>query len=304
MRLPQTKLQRIKAIVHFVQAFVIFIAGCLTLAVMTKDGGFGGQTGFYFALCFITIPAIIYQVMVPLWSRAWRFNNVWAIATVDILFAILWFAASIAVAVWNANGIAKGKSSDSKDDSDENTRRDDSTKKDGTCASFGYGSATKCSISKASVGLGIVIMLLFAITSYISIRAIIEYRRTGVAPNATAKNHGQPERLDVDDPSKDVWSANTDELNNRTNNDDDRLAFGQDMEDDQQGLLNRHSFDTHQPADGMHPGTRLSYESTTQVAAPPAYDSNIAPSALSPTGLPMSPNGRVQFPEANYNALR
>ena len=50
MRLPQTKLQSIKAIVHFVQVFVIFIAGCLTLAVMTKDGGFGGQTGFYFAL--------------------------------------------------------------------------------------------------------------------------------------------------------------------------------------------------------------------------------------------------------------
>lgn len=242
--------------------------------------------------------------MVPLWSRAWRFNNVWAIATIDILFAILWFAASIAVAVWNANGIAKGKTTSSSDSSDKTTRRDDTAKKDGTCASFGYGSATKCTVSKATVGLGIVIMLLFAITSYISMRAIVEYRRTGVVPSATAKNHGQVERLDGDDPSKDVWSANTDELNNRSNNDEDRLAFGQDMEDDQQGLLNRHSFDTQQPADGMHPGRRLSYESPSQVAAPPAYDGNIAPSALSPTGLPMSPNGHVQFPEANYSSLR
>lgn len=50
MRIPQTKTQRTKAIVHLSQAFVVFIAGCLTLAVMTKDGGFGGQTGFYFAL--------------------------------------------------------------------------------------------------------------------------------------------------------------------------------------------------------------------------------------------------------------
>ena len=88
----------------------------------------------------------------------------WALpcATIDILFTILWVAASIAVAVWNANGIAKGKdSSDSDNSSDKNTRRDDSNKSDGTCASFGYGSESKCEVSKASVGFGIVIMLLF-----------------------------------------------------------------------------------------------------------------------------------------------
>lgn len=239
-----------------------------------------------------------------MWSRAWRFNNVWAIATIDILFTILWFAASIAVAVWNANGIAKGKdSSDSDNSSDKNTRRDDSNKSDGTCASFGYGSESKCEVSKASVGFGIVIMLLFAVTSYISVRAIIEYRRTGVVPNANMNNHGHSDKLDVEDPSKDAWSANTDELNHNTH-DDDRLAYGQTMGDDQEGLLNRHSSDAHQPADGMHPGRRLSYQSPSQVNGPSSYDDNMAPSALSPTGLPTGPHGHVQFPEANYNALR
>lgn len=50
MRIPQTYVQKIKAGVHFAQAFLIFIGGCLALAVLTKDGETGGQIGFYFAL--------------------------------------------------------------------------------------------------------------------------------------------------------------------------------------------------------------------------------------------------------------
>lgn len=50
MRVPQTYIQKIKAGIHFAQAFLIFIGGCLALAVLTKDGDTGGQVGFYFAL--------------------------------------------------------------------------------------------------------------------------------------------------------------------------------------------------------------------------------------------------------------
>lgn len=50
MRIPQTKLQRVKAGTHLFQSVLVFVAGCLTLAVMTKSGGYGGQTAFYFAL--------------------------------------------------------------------------------------------------------------------------------------------------------------------------------------------------------------------------------------------------------------
>lgn len=50
MRIPQTREQKIKAILHGAQAVFIFVAGCLTLAVMTKPGGLSGETGYMFAL--------------------------------------------------------------------------------------------------------------------------------------------------------------------------------------------------------------------------------------------------------------
>lgn len=148
--------------------------------------------------------------MVPMWTRAWRLNNVWAIATIDILFTLLWFAAAIAVAVWNANGLAAGKETSRDSDSDKTiTKRD--TKKDGTCASFGYGSKSKCEVSKANVGFGIIISLLFGVCSYIAIRAVIEYRRTGVVPGNSSslpKNHGAGISSE-DDADDKVWSTNT-----------------------------------------------------------------------------------------------
>ena len=50
MRIEQTHIQRTKAGIHFAQAFLIFIGGCLALAVLTKNGKTGGQIGFYFGL--------------------------------------------------------------------------------------------------------------------------------------------------------------------------------------------------------------------------------------------------------------
>jgi len=65
MRIPQTYIQHSKAGVHFAQAFCIFITGCLALAVLTKDGGTGGATGYMFGLVclpdinveFVSFPA-------------------------------------------------------------------------------------------------------------------------------------------------------------------------------------------------------------------------------------------------------
>ena len=50
MRIPQNYIQKVKAGVHGLQAFSIFIAGCLSLAVLTKKGGIDGSTGYMFAL--------------------------------------------------------------------------------------------------------------------------------------------------------------------------------------------------------------------------------------------------------------
>ncbi|PIA92001.1 hypothetical protein CB0940_09072 [Cercospora beticola] len=317
MRIPQTKLQRVKAGTHLFQSVLVFVAGCLTLAVMTKSGGYGGQSAFYFALCFFTIPAVIYQVMVPMWSRAWRFNNVWAIATVDVLFAILWFAAAIAVAVWNGQAISKGKTkTETKPDSNTDTpKRADEVIKDGSCKSFAYGSVSKCNVSKATVGLGVVMFLLFALTAAIAIYAIKQHKKTGAVPINEFKRNPAGSARDSDsitDKTADPWSTDTEDLNGSNT---DRFGLGQTAPTaDREGLLGtgghrRGDSDTysHTDAEGMaHPGRRTSYHSTTQTAyAPASYDDHMAPSALSPTGYdPANPNGHLQFPEANYNALR
>lgn len=36
--------------------------------------------------CFLSIPAIIYLVMVPMWSRTKKFANAYAFLTVDLLY--------------------------------------------------------------------------------------------------------------------------------------------------------------------------------------------------------------------------
>ena len=118
--------------------------------------------------CFLSIPALVYQVVVPMWTRAWRFANVYAYLAIDLLLTLLWFAAFIAVAVWQSRGVTQGvKDGKNKDSHD-------------SCAHFAYGSATKCTVTKASAGMGAFVFLLWAATSGISITMAMKYRRTGV----------------------------------------------------------------------------------------------------------------------------
>lgn len=48
-RIPQSYIQKVKVGLHFAQAIFIFVAGCLTIAVMTR-GNIGGPTKYYFAM--------------------------------------------------------------------------------------------------------------------------------------------------------------------------------------------------------------------------------------------------------------
>lgn len=50
MRIEQSYVQKSKATLHAAQTLFIFIGGCLALAVLTKDGGTSGATGFFFGL--------------------------------------------------------------------------------------------------------------------------------------------------------------------------------------------------------------------------------------------------------------
>lgn len=103
--------------------------------------------------------------MTPMWSRTARFANVYASATLDALCVVLWLSAWAAVAAYVNAGKGKGKN----------------TKASG-CDNFGLGSATKCKLSEATIILGVIVMLLFVATSYISFQAVVHYRRTGEMP--------------------------------------------------------------------------------------------------------------------------
>ncbi|WPH00846.1 Hypothetical protein R9X50_00367600 [Acrodontium crateriforme] len=309
MRIQQTKQQKIKAVTHFTQAFFIFIAGCLALGVLTKDGGSGAQIGYYFALCFFSIPALIYQVMVPMWTRAWRFANVYAYATIDMLFVVLWFAAFVAVAQWNSAGLKKGE--DSKDSAGN-----------GTCAKFGYGSQAKCETSKAAVGFGVIVCALFIASTVLSLQAVMEFKRTGVPSNAEHKAGqsagGKLEKTDEDEANKDAWSTNTDDVEGGIY----ASPFGDHNADttydhaDRQGLLYPHDeqcddehSSRHSPhaENGMHnPGRAMSYGSDHHSVNMPddPYNDAHALNELNPTSHSHRPSlsDRLNFPQGNYFA--
>lgn len=78
-----------------------------------------------------------------MWPRARRFGNVYAFATVDALFTVLWFAAWAAVASYVSEGKSLGHQID--------------PKRSG-CDAFAYGSASKCSVSEATVIFGVLIL--------------------------------------------------------------------------------------------------------------------------------------------------
>lgn len=248
-----------------------------------------------------------------MWTRAWRFANVYVYAALDALFTLLWFAAFVSVSVWQASG--------------------------GDCdAKFKYGSASKCSTAKASVGFGVLVWLLFAATTAISVMGLLRFRKTGILPYSTSDKHG--EAVVVEDGNKDPWSTDTDELEqqlqpNRDSQEetDLRRVYGQ-VTPDQEGLLPRPSRDdpfqdaheTHsmldtQTEEGAHPGRPLSFQSGSELSistAPPAYQEQtgaripgvniispsgyVAPSALSPSEYTQTPGGRISFPHGNYGA--
>lgn len=115
-----------------------------------------------------------------MWPRARRFGNVYAFATVDCLFALLWFTAWVCVASYVAQGKSEGKS-----DSDKDKDKDKNNNKTG-CDNWKYGSASKCKISTATCIMGVVVFLLFVVTAFMSFRNVMHFRRTGTLPDAVS----------------------------------------------------------------------------------------------------------------------
>jgi translocation protein SEC72 len=154
--------------------------------------------------------------MTPMWSRTARFANVYASATLDVLSVLLWLTAWAAVASYVSAGKGKGKN----------------TKASG-CDNFGFGSPAKCKLSEATIVFGVVIMLLFGGTSYISIGAVMHYRRTGEMP-APAKPVN-----DFAAQTQDAFSSNL-----RTDEFDDEAGFDARQGGSSSGLgITRHDDD-------------------------------------------------------------
>ena len=93
---------------------------------------------------------MIYQSAVPIFQRTKKFANPYAFVVLDTLLVILWFAASIAVTTWINAGIRDGEKK-SEDDKSED-------KKVKGCAAFAYGPESKCTLSRAAVAMGVLIM--------------------------------------------------------------------------------------------------------------------------------------------------
>ncbi|KAK6373860.1 hypothetical protein LTS17_007829 [Exophiala oligosperma] len=166
MRLQLDQHGKIKTYIHIAQTAVLFLAWVLTIALLTRSGTTDGRVGWYFGLCWLTIPILIYLVMVPMWSRARRFANVYAFACVDGLAVVLWLSAWAAVASYVSSGKGKG---DKKDASG--------------CDNFKYGSPGRCKLSETIIVFGVFEMILFVATAFFSLRTVMTFKRTGMMPD-------------------------------------------------------------------------------------------------------------------------
>jgi hypothetical protein len=115
------------------------------------------------------------------------------------------------------------------------------TKTDGStgCDNFKYGSPGRCKLSGAIVAFGVIEMLLFAATAFISCRAVMSYKRTGIMPmpgggggqlgrsNTAASRTGKSNYAQTQDAADAAADADAEAFSSNMRSDDD------DVEDEQ-----------------------------------------------------------------------
>jgi len=157
-------MQQLKLGLHITQAVFIFVAWVLTIVYFRQATIYGTDISWYFAMCFVSIPAIIYQTLTPMFNRSRRWGHPYAFATVDVLFTVLWLSAWAAVAAWNLEAQCSGA----------------------------------CTESEAMVGLGFMVFFFFALTAAISIYGIIYWRQHGTLPGASDRDTTTFDQIDPD----------------------------------------------------------------------------------------------------------
>jgi len=170
--------QSIKLGIHCVQSALILFTWILEIVVFRNATAINAETGWYFGLCFLTIPAIIYLTMTVRYPQTRKYANPYALATVDGIYCIMWLTGFAAQASYNHAETGTGK--------DE--------KRDCTGA---------CGASSAIVGLGVIIWLLWVVTFVMSCAGVFIYKRDGYLPGVSRA----PFNAQQIDPHKDAFST-------------------------------------------------------------------------------------------------
>ncbi|KAF2417244.1 hypothetical protein EJ08DRAFT_643620 [Tothia fuscella] len=309
MRQRLSTLQKVKTCLHVLQAVLIFITMCVQIAVFTSGPGHtDGRSKWFFTMCFLSMPALVYLSAVPMWSRAMNLAKSLWFAIVDILFTILWLSAFASVLAWNKAGIAEGMSK---------KKPDDDSKAD--CSIFAFGNEKQCKLSYTAGGFGVVIFLIFIATSTISILYTIKSKKNPQAedPWLAKDSSSQPYAHASDDlegsHSKDpIWDTNTQELDGLHDADHDSIDehHDGDRRGDYASVLNTET------DEGTHPGRPwgplggggghvsmppLSQVDTEYRGGGREGHNYQAPSALSPDGCHVdSPAGRRPSPVNDF----
>jgi len=106
--------------------------------------------------------------MTPRFPRTQRLAHPYALLTVDAVYTILWISGFASVASWNSSG-----------------------------------KCTDCGVSDGVVGLGVIVFLLFGLTTVMSVYGVKYWRTNGVLPGASRAPYGSSSI----DPDKDAFSA-------------------------------------------------------------------------------------------------
>ncbi|KAK5677382.1 hypothetical protein LTS10_009952 [Elasticomyces elasticus] len=307
MRVHLSRLQKIKIGLHVGQAISIIIIFSLALVVLGQDGGMSKAMTSVLALCCITLPALKSLTIVLTWIRTKHFPNVYAYAAMNVTFTMMWLAATIAVRLCDNQKICL----ESQQHHKENTWHGKDL--------LVCGTSSRRIIAEASIDFALLVLVLFAVTSGISVYGILQARRTGDVqddgvyieqfPGLNARK-ADPCELEL---GRVAYSSCMSESCDERQSDGIR-PDGQPANQSIELPVNVHStrgpqtlnatsrqqaFDIRTPP---HPGRPTSFTSRTMSdlsIATPAYDEHLACSALSPGCYEQSPK-RVNLPMGGH----
>ncbi|KAI5209116.1 hypothetical protein E4T39_01016 [Aureobasidium subglaciale] len=284
MWIPQNPLHKLKIAVHLLQAILTFVTGCMTLAILTAKGNHDSRVQWCFALCFLTMPALMYQCIVPCWTRLWRLANPYIFVAIDSVFTIFWISAFASSCAWTAKGMQKGAG-------DKKLKPTSAS-----CSTFAYGSATTCNLAKATTGLGVTLWntsILFLAASIISSIDAYNFHVSGTS-HTQPEIYGQTPSRASSPEGKDEWSLSTDDLATKAYTPDTYQGWTNSDHEDPTAFLETDTME------GRHPGRHISCSSAKTIP----YERDLTPSAMSPTAAETRYVGVFPPATANYSFSR